>query len=141
LTFIGVVGFALSASADESRVSEQPARPIFDNVTDEQFCEMMKKDAEDTTREAPIQVDWTTRVEGMAVSCVQRQVTFNKSVSMDPSSLKPGWREGYQRGHDQTTCQNGLFATMTRRGWRMAQFVTFANGEYVRFETVECPSA
>lgn len=141
LTITGIFGFSRSASVPEPRVNEQPAIPHFDNVTDEQFCEMMMKDAESINREAPIQIDWATRVEGMAVLCSRREVTFKKSVSLAPSGLRPGWREGYQRGHDQTTCENGLYATMTRRGWRMAQMVTFANGEHTTFETVECPSA
>ena len=141
LTLIGIIGFDHAASLPKPRTSEQATLTQFDNVTDEQFCAMMTKDSEDINREGPTQIDWATRLEGMMVSCARRQVTFNKSSSLDPSGLRPGWREFYQRGHDQTTCENALFATMTRRGWRMAQIVTFANGEHTTFETVACASA
>ena len=141
LTLIGVIGFDRPASLPKPQMSEQPTLSQFDSVTDEQFCVMMTKDSEDINREGPTQIDWATRLEGMMVSCSRRQVTFNKSSSLDPSGMRPDWREFYQRGHDQTTCENGLFANMTHRGWRMAQIVTFANGEHATFETVACPSA
>lgn len=140
LAVAGIVAFARPTAIPELRVDEKSGSSRFANVTDKQFCELSRKDAEQVNNEAPITIDMMTRVVGVVVVCSQRTITYNKSVSGMPSGLRPGWRENYQRGHDQTTCENELFATMTRRGWRFAQRVSFANGEYATFETSACPS-
>lgn len=140
LAVAGMIAFARPTAAPELRVDERPASSRFANVTDEQFCELSRKDADSVNNEAPTTIDTLTRLEAVVVVCPQRTITYSKSVSASPSALRPGWRESYQHGHDQTTCGNELFATMTRRGWRFVQRVKFANGEYAIFETPACAS-
>jgi hypothetical protein len=141
LALAGIFGFDRGVSDPAHPADAQPDSSRFSQVTDARFCKELKAEAELTNREGPITLDAVTRFEGMAVVCSQRTVTFSKSVALNTSGLTPGWREAYQRGHDQTTCENELYATMTRRGWRMAQRVTFANGEYAHFETAGCPAS
>lgn len=118
-----------------------PARracPSCSRVTDVEFCAMETQGAAETMAELPMQLDFATRLDGVAVSCSLRSITLSKFISRNISGMRPGWEAMAQSQLNQTICENPLYVVMARRGWRFVHSLYFLSGERV-IQTANCP--
>ena len=122
---------AIDMVSRNSTVGVDAECPSCGNVTDAQFCAMEKHDATALQGELPLQIDYATRLDGMAVICSLRSVTLNKSIKLKSSMMRPGWQAAAQLQLNQNICENPLFVVMVRRGWTFSHKLAFSDGQLI----------
>jgi hypothetical protein len=102
------------------------------------FCAEMKQAAERRRADIGTMLDQVTRMDGIAVLCGMRIVTFYKFLNIGPNALRDGWKERKQKQWDAIYCTNAAWLDAIRSGWTVSAVETFVEGTRIYIDA-KCP--
>ena len=102
--------------------------------SDADMCTALTGLATRVNAASPQQLDATTRIDGVDMSCDARSVIFNKASLLPETRMRTGWREGMQADLNRMVCSDPRFRQVILRGWRFGHVFTLQDG--VRVEQI-----
>ena len=82
-------------------------------------------------------VDPVTRNDGMAVLCNTKVVEYKKSMIVDFSMLRDGWKERKQKQWNSIYCDGSHWQKLIDDGWTVSTTLISKSGERFWFKA-EC---